>query len=166
MKFAIFLLVACLCVSFICAETREKTWGNVRARELGRERVVKITDEKRNTVTIKYPVVSTGVRETIEKKSKFLVRWDFSSYFDATTVEPPNRGIESGQIWIPSHNSSLFIHQIPNEDPIVGLKLIDRIPRTTVEFVEGNIGDKQLTLKLTAEEHDIDVTLIFYHEQQ
>lgn len=29
MKFSIFLIVSCLSISYICAETKEKTWGNI-----------------------------------------------------------------------------------------------------------------------------------------
>lgn len=35
-------------------------------------------------------------------------------------------------------------------------------PRTELEFIKGNIGDRQLTIKLTAIDHDIDAYLMFY----
>lgn len=53
--------------------------------------------------------------------------------------------------------------QIPNEYPIVGVKLIDDNPPINVEFVEGNIGDKQIVIQISVDGFKLDTLFIFYH---
>lgn len=60
MKFAIVLIVACLCVSFISAKSVkpvEKTWGDVNAEEFGSETVIRHTDTKLTSYTFQFPGV-------------------------------------------------------------------------------------------------------------
>ncbi|XP_055312551.1 uncharacterized protein LOC129574496 [Sitodiplosis mosellana] len=45
---------------------------------------------------------------------------------------------------------------------IVGVKHIDYHPTTEIEFVEGWIGDHQMTIRLTAQRHSINSTFVFY----
>lgn len=58
----------------------------------------------------------------------------------------------------------LFLQKVPTVRRIVGIKYIDHHPQTRVEFVEGNIGDNQITIKVTASDHNIDSTFVFYSD--
>lgn len=60
-----------------------------------------------------------------------------------------------------NHFSLLF--QTLGDRKIVGLKYIDRLPTTKVEFLKGYLGDYQMTIKITAEGHGLDSTFIFYY---
>ncbi|XP_055312544.1 uncharacterized protein LOC129574489 [Sitodiplosis mosellana] len=51
-----------------------------------------------------------------------------------------------------------------SEYPIVGVKLLDYHQHTKVEFIKGQFGDHQLTLKVTADDHPIDAHFLFYVE--
>lgn len=46
------------------------------------------------------------------------------------------------------------------------MKLIDENPPTRVEFVEGNIGDKQITVRISIDGKKIDTLFVFYHKPQ
>lgn len=56
-----------------------------------------------------------------------------------------------------------FYFQFPNEYPIIGIDLVDTYSPTTVKFVDGNIGDKQITIQLAAEGHKIDCYFYFFY---
>lgn len=60
MKFAIFLVLSCVCVSFIGADHHEteKIWGEVTKNEMGREHVkMDNSGSKYTTYTFSYPKV-------------------------------------------------------------------------------------------------------------
>lgn len=61
-------------------------------------------------------------------------------------------------------NTFLFrlFYQIPSEYPIVGLKYLDYHEPTKVEFVNGSIGDHQITIRLIAVLHEIVSDFVFY----
>lgn len=54
--------------------------------------------------------------------------------------------------------------QIPSKNPIVGIHFIDQIPKTHVEFVDGNIGDHQITIKVSTEQKEIFCYFDFYQQ--
>lgn len=101
MKFAVFLLLACLCVSFIHAKSIkrkavERTWGDVDAEKFARETIMEHSGSKRNTFTFKFP----GVRAT-------LTSWNFISQIFSFLCNSYRSVIES-LAW----NSSIVIHQL------------------------------------------------------
>lgn len=55
-----------------------------------------------------------------------------------------------------------YFEQVPTDLTITGIKYIDHHPETKVEFLNGKIGDHQITIKVVALQHDIDSTFIFY----
>lgn len=134
MKFGI-AIVFCLSINLISARTEVNIWGDVNATEFGRIRAVK-TDDTLKSFTFTYPEVKLNYH--------FCTIWY-------------NFMVQTNISFIVS------IKQTPNEYPIVGIKLIDDDPPTIIEFVEGNIGDKQVTIRISIEGHKIDSLFIFYH---
>lgn len=61
-----------------------------------------------------------------------------------------------------THWIIFYLEQVPTNLTITGIKYIDHHPETKVEFVNGKIGDHQMTIKVVALNHDIDSTFIFY----
>lgn len=49
------------------------------------------------------------------------------------------------------HKREIFLLQTPNEYPIVGIKMIDDNPPIIVDFVQGNIGDKQIVIQISVD---------------
>lgn len=112
MKFFIFFIVICSCS--INAQFQKRTWGDVHAKVLGRQNVVKIADTRQINITFIYPDVRGN------------------------------------------------INQEPNKYPIVGVKMVDKCPSTQIDFIKGQLGDTEITFRLTSWDHDIRSNFTFY----
>lgn len=147
MNFWIIVLV-CFCASLTSAETTERIWGDVHNKlEFGSKVVRQPMNAARySSHTFIYP----SVRITF---------CNFLHFLQNSILK---------QIQIRRIPLAKFIRKIlfttfqaPRDEVIVGIKQIDHNPPTEVK-INGEFGDHQLFIEVTADGHDLDTTFIFY----